>query len=223
VATVARVSASFVAKLERGDVSSASVGRIEAVCRVLGAELDARVRWRGEGLDRLLDEAHAKIVEQLLRRLTTTAWECAVEVSFSEFGERGSIDVLAWHPNTRSLLVVEVKSVVPDAQAAIVGIDRKGRLGWNVARGRGWDPRQVSRLLVIGDSTTSRRRVARFDAMFRTAFPVRGVDVGRWLRVPSGRLSGLLFLPDSTPGVLGRPATGRLRVNRIKRPTKAAG
>ena len=37
-------------------------------------------------------------------------WVTAAEVSFSEHGERGSIDVLAGHPDTRSLLVIEVKA-----------------------------------------------------------------------------------------------------------------
>jgi hypothetical protein len=31
-------------------------------------------------------------------------------VTFSIYGERGSIDLLAWHSETRTLLVVELKS-----------------------------------------------------------------------------------------------------------------
>ena len=41
----------------------------------------------------------------------------ATEVSFSVYGERGSIDILAFHASTGSLLVIEIKSVVPDMQS----------------------------------------------------------------------------------------------------------
>src|SRR5580765_8972595 len=86
-----------------------------------GAALDARVScrltWNGEELDRLLDAAHAAVVEQVVRRLAAEGWVAATEVSFNEYGERGSIDVLGFHPATRCLLVVEVKSVIPDVQA----------------------------------------------------------------------------------------------------------
>ena len=64
-----------------------------------------------------------------MRVLTSFGWQVAVEVSFARSGERGSIDVLAWHPVRRRVLVIEVKSVAADLQATLVGVDRKGRLG----------------------------------------------------------------------------------------------
>jgi hypothetical protein len=67
-------------------------------------------------------------------------------VSFSRYGERGSIDVLAWHPRRRALAVFEVKSVTPDMQAMFVGLDRKGRLAPGIARERGWEPAAGPRL-----------------------------------------------------------------------------
>ena len=71
--------------------------------------------------------------------LLALGWEVAVEVSFSRFGERGSIDVLAFYPIRRALLVSELKSVT-DMQAMLGGLDRKGRLGPAIARDRDWDP-----------------------------------------------------------------------------------
>jgi hypothetical protein len=63
----------------------------------LGADLDLFLRWRGERLDRLLDEDHAAIVEAVVRLLREDEWDVAIEVSFSKWGERGSIDVLGFH------------------------------------------------------------------------------------------------------------------------------
>src|SRR3954453_13339241 len=87
-------------------------------------------RWNGEGLDRLLDQAHAGLVEQLVVRLRAAGWVTDVGGAFSIRGERGSIDVLGFHEKTGIVLVIEVKSVVPDSQATLAGIDRKARLAF---------------------------------------------------------------------------------------------
>jgi transcriptional regulator with XRE-family HTH domain len=209
-------SRSFISKVERGLIGTIDVDALEGICRALGADLDLRVRWRGEGLDRLLDEAHAFLVDRIVAELQAAGWEVALEVTFNVFGDRGSIDVLAWHSARPSLLVIEVKSVVPDAQGTLMPLDRKVRLAPGIARDRGWNATSVSRLLVVGDRTMNRRRVTRLASLFDAALPVRGHAVRRWLRCPVGAVSALLFLSDSPGGGVGRTAAGRLRVTRPK-------
>jgi transcriptional regulator with XRE-family HTH domain len=151
VAERAHVSRSFVSKIERGQIRASDLDRLERVCLALGAELDLRVRWRGEGLDRLLDEAHAILVDRFVRELVASGWEAAVEVTFNHFGDRGSIDIFGWHPTTRSILVVEVKSVVPDSQGTLMPLDRKARLAPVIGHERGRQSTTVSKLLVVAD------------------------------------------------------------------------
>ena len=150
--------------------------------------------------------------------LREAGWEAAVEVSFSIWGERGSIDVLAWHPATGSLLVIEVKSVVPDSQATLHGLDRKARLAPQLAEKRGWETRNVGRLLVVSESRTSRRRVAALAATYDTALSDRNVDVRHWIRRPAGVLAGLLFLTIASTGSTKRASTAR---ERVRRPSQA--
>lgn len=219
----AGVSRSFVSNLERGRSRSTDLGRIEAVCVALGVDLDVRVRWRGEGLDRLLDEGHATIVDGLAALLKEDGWLTSLEVTFNDYGDRGSIDVFAWQPEERSLLIAEVKSVVPDAQGTLAPLDRKVRVAPRLARGRGLDPISVSRLLVVADTSTNRRRIARFETLFGSALPDRGWAVRRWLAQPSGSISGPLFLPDSTGDGTRRSTAGRSRVNRPRRARESAG
>jgi len=223
LATAANVSRSFVSDVERGLIGHGDLPRLERLCVAVGADLDVRVRWRGEGVDRLLDESHADLVERTVDLLKGFGWETAIEVTFNEFGDRGSVDVLGWHGPTTSLLVVEVKSVVGDAQATLMPLDRKTRLGAKIGGLRGWIPSSVSRLLVLWDGTTNRTRVERLESTFRTAFPIRGRAVGAWLRRPSGTVSAVVFLPDSARGGIRRRATGRLRVNRPLRPPRRPG
>jgi transcriptional regulator with XRE-family HTH domain len=223
LADAARVSRSFVSKLERGLVGRSDLERIERICRALGADLDVRVRWRGEGLDRLLDEAHAALVERTVQELRSSEWEVALEVTFNDFGDRGSVDLVGWHPIEAALLIVEVKSVVPDAQGTLMPLDRKTRIGPKIARDRGWAPRTVSRLLVVGDQMVNRRRIARLASTFDVALPVRGHAVRRWLRGPTESLAGLLFLSVSPYGSAGRTLAGRQRVNRPRKAQSGLG
>ena len=197
LAEAAGVSQSVVADLELGRGRRMAVEIYDKVAGALDARTELRLSWNGEALDRLLDEDHAALVETIARRLRAAGWEVRTEVSFWIRGERGSVDVLAWHAATRAVLVVEVKSVVPDVQAMLLTLDRKGRLGREIAASVGWDGRVVGRLLVIGDTSTSRRRVASHQTTFEAALPVRGMPVRRFIADPAGHpgFRGLMFLP----------------------------
>jgi transcriptional regulator with XRE-family HTH domain len=213
VARASGLSRSQVSLIDRGRLDGVTIGCLVRAAAALGGDVDLRLRWRGEQLDRLLDEAHAAIVETFVGQLRRLGWIVEVESSFNIWGERGSIDVMAFHPSSGALLVVEVKSVVPDSQATIHGLDRKARLARDVVRDRPWAVRQVSRLLVIGASATARRRVARLAQTYDAALPARGAEVRRWLSRPDRPLAGLLFVAnDSQRGTRWRaPARERVR------------
>lgn len=208
------MSASAISRIEHGRIGPVTIGTLRRVAEALDAILEVRLRWNGEGLDRLLDQAHASLVEQLVQRLQADGWVTEVEVSFAIRGERGSIDVLGYHHASGIVLVTEVKSVVPDSQATLAGVDRKARLAPEIARSRGWTCRGVARLLVIGESSTSRRRIDALGATYRTAFPLSGVAVRRWLRQPDGPIAGLLFLPYMLTTHTRKPTTGMRRVRK---------
>ena len=217
VATAADLSRSLVSSIDRGALDGVTLGSLRRASAVLGADVDLRLRWRGEHLDRLLDEDHAAIVEATVLLLRRHRWTADIEVSFAIWGERGSIDILAHHSESAALLVIEVKSVIPDSQALLHGLDRKARLAGAIAQERGWQTRHVSRLLVAGDSSTSRRRIRRLGATYDAALPARGPAVRRWIGHPTESMNGLLFLPfASQTGTIRRPR-GRERV-RTARP-----
>src|SRR5687767_2166689 len=122
------MSASEISRIERGDAYRVPIRTLERILEASGARLYVRVLWRGEELDRLLDHDHALIVERMLALLARNGWTAIPEATFQVRGERGSIDILAWPEETRTLLVIEVKSVVPDVQATVGGLDRKTRI-----------------------------------------------------------------------------------------------
>src|ERR1035437_11103808 len=61
------MSQSAVSRVERGLVAGASFGDVGRMTAALGGELDVRIWWHGEELDRLLDATHAAIGEALVR------------------------------------------------------------------------------------------------------------------------------------------------------------
>jgi transcriptional regulator with XRE-family HTH domain len=197
LATKATVSRSVIWRIERGQADKVAVHTLIGVAAALGARIDVRVLWQGEGLDRLLDARHASLVELVVGLLTSSDWNVAPEVSFNIRGERGSIDILAFHRRSGSLLVIEVKSVVPDIQAMLVGIDRKGRPARDIARERGWVVTLVTRMLVLPDDRTARRRVQIHSATIDTILPARTIEIRRWLRDPVGPMPGVLFVSDA--------------------------
>jgi transcriptional regulator with XRE-family HTH domain len=199
LAAVVGVSRGLISRIERGGGDRLTIRVLEAIVGALGARLAWYLDWQGERLDRLLDAAHAALVEQIVRTLRGFGWLVATEVSFNHFGERGSIDVLAFHPRAQAILVGEAKSVIPDVGATLMTLDRKVRLAPSLAKERGWDARSVSRLLIVREGATARRRVAQHAATFANAFPVRGQALRRWLRDPSGGpIAGLWFLSAAT-------------------------
>ena len=218
VSARASLSRSLIASIDRGEIDGVTVGALVRAAHALGADVDIRLRWRGEQLDRLIDEAHAAIVEATVVLLRRHGWIVEVEASLAIWGERGSIDVLAFHPEFGALLIIEVRATVPDSQATIHGLDRKTRLGRAVVADRHWAIRYVSRLLVVVATTTSRRRIARLATTYDVALPARGATVRKWLAQPVGPLAGLLFLADDSLGSAKRHAPGRERVRRRRSP-----
>lgn len=213
----ARLARSVVGRVERGERAGVTLDAIEAIASALGATTDLALRWQGEGMDRLLDEGHARLVDVVVRRLTALGWDVGVEVSFSHDGERGSMDVMAWHPVRRALVVIEVKSVTPDMQAMLGGIDRKARLGPAIARERGWPAGSAARILVVWDTRTNRRRIEAHGPGIRAALPAATREVTAWLADPVGRpVAGIWFVSD----VHVAGGTG-VRRQRVRRPAGA--
>jgi transcriptional regulator with XRE-family HTH domain len=195
----AGVSQQEVSLLERGHLASVPLRIIRAVLAALDASAEVDVRWRGGALDRLLDERHAELVGHTVKSLIAFGWEAQIEVSYSSYGERGSIDVVGWHAGLGLLLVVEVKTELTSIEATLRKHDEKCRLAGRTTEDRfGWRPRAVARLLVAPPDRTTRRRLERADAVMRAAYPARGPAVRAWLQSPALPAPGMLWLTDTT-------------------------
>jgi transcriptional regulator with XRE-family HTH domain len=198
VAAAVGASRRSVGRIERGRVADLSVGLVRDVFEACDARLYLNAWWNGVALDRLLDERHAGITERAIPWLHELGWLTALEVTFNEYGDRGSIDILAAHEATHSALIGEVKGSIGSTEETNRILDMKVRVAPNLVERRfGWRPATVSRLLILPNDASVRRVVNRHGETFGSAYPVRGVAVRRWLRQPVGAISGLCFLSES--------------------------
>jgi transcriptional regulator with XRE-family HTH domain len=193
---IAGVSQDSVSRLERGLLGGMTVDRVRAIGAAVGVLIGLEPRWHGGELDRLLGARHSALHEAVAARLATLAdWTIAPEVTFSEYGERGAIDILAWHAPTRTVLVIELKTEIVDVQELLGTLDRKRRLARKVARDRGWDAAVVATWVVLAEHRTNRRRVDAHRTVLRTALPADGRAMNAWLLAPRGPIAALSFWP----------------------------
>jgi len=200
----AGVTQDDVSRIERGRTASMPIRKLRQVADALEADLPIWLRWRGGDVDRMMDKGHATLVGAIANWLRRDGWSVRVEVSYTIYRERGSVDVLAWHERSRTLLVVEVKTDLVSIEETLRKHDEKARLARVISEPFGWRPTSVARLLALPSLATPRRRVERHASVLQIAYPARGSAVRAWLREPAGALSGILFVQLARPGAVSR-------------------
>jgi len=170
-----------VSRLE-ADIRRTPLGLLEAWATELGAYLAVDLRVSGERP--LSDANHAALQNRLAVQLRRAGWLVATETSFNHYGDRGRVDLLAFHPGLRVLLVIEIKTRIQDVQDMLGRLDVKTRIAPMLASDRGWEVAAIVPALVVREDRTSRRRVAEHAALF-TNYDLRSRAARAWLRRPS--------------------------------------
>ena len=211
----ARVSASVVSLIERGHLERVSVSSFRRVAAALELRTEISV-WMPHGeLERLLNAGHAALHEAIARYLASLGgWEHAPEVSFAVYGERGVIDILAFHPATGSLLVIELKTELVSLEDLLGKMDVRIRHAVKIARDRGWAATSVSAWVILSDTRTNRRRASAHRAVLRSALPSDGHALRSWMIRPRGPIRALSFWTSSRLPTLSQRPHGLRRVRR---------
>lgn len=220
LATRAGVSQSQVSTLERGHLEGSTLALLRRAFGALDARVELVPSWRGADLERLLDQDHARMVAVVASRLEALGWTPVTEVTYSEYGERGSIDVLGLDAVHRACVVIEVKTSITSAEAVGRKLDEKTRLAPGIVAARwSWRPDSVARILVLPETMRLRRRIEAEPAL-RRMLPPAGSTIRRWLRRPDGPLAATWFLSDS--GASGLGGVPRVRIRARAAPASGA-
>ena len=227
VAAAAGIPRGVVMRIEAGRLDDVSFGHVRRLARALDAGFEGLIRWRGADLDRLVNRGHALMREAMFRWLREKReWFALPEVSFARNGERGVIDVVAWHAASRILLVIELKTRIVDISDLMATMDVRRRVAWQIAEEHGWDPVAVGVWVVLAPGRSNARALADHTTVLRAKFPADGRSMRRWLAKPKSDIAGLSFMPEvrvadlrrdpTTPRRVRRPSRS---VNRTHRPT----
>lgn len=188
----AGVSTAVISRIEAGQASRYRLTVIQRHGDALGLRVEMQVTGRGGDAARLMDEEHAAIVEHVAAVLRSAGWVVEPEVSFNHYGDRGRIDLLAFHSGSGTLLIAEVKTEITDLQALFGSLDVRARQAPRLAAARGWAARQITTLLAVADVERNRRTIRSHRTLFER-FERHGMRVRAWVRRPRPRRSSLLL------------------------------
>jgi transcriptional regulator with XRE-family HTH domain len=219
LAAQAGVSATLVSRLEHGELDLFSLRALRRVAGKLGVSLDLMPKSAGGDLDRMVNARHAALGELVAAWIACRpGWLVAAETSFAIYGERGIVDLLAFHEATGALVVIELKTAIIDLDELIGTLDRKRRLASRIAAGRGWSARSVSTWLVVAHSRTNRRRVADHRTLLTSGLPLDGRSFASLFVHPErGPISGIAFWSNLNGVKVGHPIAAVGRVVKSRR------
>lgn len=199
----AAVSQSMISMIERGELTDLTFSTASNLLKALGARLALTVDSPYlADRQRQRDPAHARIGAVVVARLRRADWETRSEVEVGGDRSRGWIDILAFHPASRALLVIEIKTEIHDFGQ----IERS--LGWYereasaAARRFGWRPARKIGCLLLLATVANDVRVAENRASIEAGFPLRAGDLEA------------VFGNEGSVGETGRAETGRAETGR---------
>jgi transcriptional regulator with XRE-family HTH domain len=172
LARAAAVSQTLISAIERCAVPDLPVSTSVRVLRALDIPFDLRLaRPLVTGLVR--DAAHARCVAYTARRLEAHGFLVKTEVEVHGPGWFGFIDVLAFHPGSHILLVIDLKTELWDLGELQRQLVRYERTAWDAARALGWRARSVTGGVLLLATDANDRRMATERAWFDREFTVR--------------------------------------------------
>lgn len=170
------VSQAQICRIERGRCPDLQFSALDRLFVALGIRY-----WLGMEGPRLArqpsDFVHARCSAYTGRRLVTGGWLVEREVEVGGDRARGWIDILAYHPESGVLLVIEVKTEIVDIGAIERTMNWYEREAWLATRRFGWQPRWVGTALLILDTRANEERVRSLASVFATGFPGRATEL----------------------------------------------
>lgn len=184
VAAAIGISRSHYAGIEAG-TADPSLDLVWRIAERLGLELDLAARPPIIVERRRGDLVHARCSAYVDRRFQRAGWHTAREVETFAGRAHGWIDLLAFEPRSRTLVIVEVKTRLDDIGA----VERQ--LGWyerearRIAAGLGWSPRVTASWLLLLASDEVERQIVVHRELLKATFPDRARMMAAALDAPA--------------------------------------
>ena len=188
---------SEISRIERGVLTDLTLATAERVLGAMGARLVITLETPLLiDRQRQREPAHARCSAHVAARLERSGWQVATEVEIGGDRSRGWIDVLAFHPSTGILLVIEIKTEIHDLGAIQRSMGWYEREAWMAAGRLGWQPGRLLGCLLLLATDANDTRVAANRQPFAVGFPARATDLAEVVAggstVPQGRAVAMI-------------------------------
>ena len=172
------VSQSLISAIENGRLVTLTFASAVRLLEAMGSRLiiDATRPFLADR-ERQRDPGHARRVSFIVRRLRRLGWDVRTEVEVGGDRARGWIDIVAFHPTLRVLLVLEVKTEIHDFGALERQVGWYEREAWAVARRLGWRPVAVRPAALLLATAANDARLRQILPEVDRAFPGRARDL----------------------------------------------
>ena len=165
-----------ICRIERGRVGDLRISQLDRLLKTLGVRY-----WLGTEAPLIArqqsDLVHGRCSAYVGRRLGGSGWLVEREVEIGGDRSRGWIDILAFHPERRILLVIELKTEIHDVGAIERSMNWYQREAVRAAKRFGWRPMSVGSALLILQSVENDDRVVASGAAFAAGFPGRAAEL----------------------------------------------
>ncbi len=181
-----RSSQAAISRMEHGVAEVLDVLLVERVLDALGMRSELQVEGRHLGDRRRQREpVHARINGFVAGQLARREFLSALEVEVGAGSVRGWIDLIAFRPADRALIVNETKGDLPDVgafQRSLAFYEREARVAANRL---GWSPTRVVVLATLLDSARLAERLADNRGLLTRAFPSPIERLLTWIDNPA--------------------------------------
>ncbi len=185
------ISQAWICRVERGTADGLTLDTLDRVLEELGILVKVapeNVNLQERRLQR--EPAHALAVAYVARRLESADWNVRTEVEIGSGRYRGWIDVLAWHPDSRTVLVVELKTEVRDLGAVQRQMGWYEREAWTAATGTWGRPAALRSALVLLATGANDRTTFDMRLVIRAWAPLGAGDLAHFIEDPRGHAGG---------------------------------
>jgi transcriptional regulator with XRE-family HTH domain len=178
VADAAGLSKSLVCDLELGHVG-VSLDSVDRVAIAMGCRPEIVLRGpvllgRPGGERSTGDLAHARIVGATRRILVRAGFECLVEQEIAAGNTRGWIDLIAYDPTHRRLIVIECKTQLRDLGGLDRQVETYARSCLQVAAAHGWQPIEIVVVVVVLATAENDAVILANRDLLGSRYPMRG-------------------------------------------------
>jgi transcriptional regulator with XRE-family HTH domain len=181
----AGTSQSTVSRIEAGQAGTTDLATIGHLLVALGLRPSIELDLRHLGdRRRQADAVHAVVNGFGARKLERWSWLTATEVRLGDGVPIGWVDLMAFRPADRALVVDETKTEIHDVGGMQRSIAFYHREAWAAAAALGWVPSRVEVLVLALDSTAVARQLAANRDLVTRAFPGDVDRMAAWLQYP---------------------------------------